>query len=151
MLTFYSIYALPCKVLIILPVLVSNFCVLLVSSYSNLICFWELVIPMTWLCQLRRLWKHLMLQLWAKRSKGMTNHHKNNSASDVHAKEIEKWNNIALNAIITCANNIQKNCFIVMTVLKRRLKIEHFAEQQFLQKYDTFWLFLGYILTVIFI
>ena len=31
-----------------------------------------------------------------------------------------------------------------MTALKRRLKIEHFAEQQFRQKYDTFWLFLGY-------
>ena len=40
-----------------------------------------------------------------------------------------------------------------MTALKRRLKIEHFTEQQFLQKYDTFWLFLGSqdILIVIFI
>ena len=40
-----------------------------------------------------------------------------------------------------------------MTALKRRLEIEHFAEQQFLQKCDTFWLFLGYrdILIVIFI
>ena len=35
----YSRYALLRKVLIILPVLVSNFCVLLVSNYSNLICF----------------------------------------------------------------------------------------------------------------
>ena len=153
MLTFYSIYALPCKVLIILPVLVSNFCVLLVSSYSNLICFWELFLPMAWICQLKMLWKYLVLQLWAKRSEGVTNRHKNNDASYVHAKEIEKWNNNALNAIITRANNIQKNCFIVMTSLKRILKIERFAEQQFLRKYDRFWLFLGYwdFLIVIFI
>ena len=89
----------------------------------------------------------------SKRSKGVTNRHKNDDASYVHAKEIEKSNNNALDAIITCANNIQKNCFIVITALKRRLKIEHFAEQQFLRKHDTFWLFLGYrdILIVIFI
>ena len=39
-----------------------------------------------------------------------------------------------------------------MTALKRRLKIEHFTEQQFLQKYCTSWLFLDYrdILIVIF-
>ena len=47
--------------------------------------------------------------------------------------------NNALNAIIMCANNIKKKiCFFVMAALKRRLKIEHFTEQQFLQKYDTF-------------
>ena len=114
--------------------------------------FWELVIPMAWICQLKMLWKCLVLQLRTKRSNGMTNHHKNYNASYVHAKEIEKLNN-ALNAIITCANNIQKNCFIAMTALKRRLKIEHFTEKQFLWKYDTFWLFLGYqdILILIFI
>ena len=153
MLTLYSIYALLPKVLIILLVLVSNFCVLLVSSYSNLICLWELVIPMAWICQLKMLWKSLVLQLRAKRSKSVTNRHKNDHISYVHAEEIEKWNSNALNGMITCANNIQKNCFIVMTALKRRLKIEHFAEQQSLQKYDTFWLFLGYqdILIVIFI
>ena len=152
MLTFYSIHTLLRKVLIILPVLVSNFCVLLVSSYSNLICFWELFIPMAWICQLKMLWKYLVLQLQAKRSKGVTNHHKNDDDSHVHAKEIEKKNNNALNVIITCANNIQKNCFIVMTALKRRLKIEHLAEL-FLRKYNTFWLFLGYrdILIVVFI
>ena len=153
MLTFYSRYVLLHKVLIILQVLVSNFCVLLMSSYSNLICFWEPVIPMAWICQLKMLWKYLVLQLGTKRSKDVTNCHKNDDASYVHTKEIEKWNNNALNAIITCANNIQKNCFIVMTVLKRRLRIEHFTEQQFLRKYDTFWLFFGYrdILIVVFI
>ena len=152
MLTFYSIHTLLRKVLIILPVLVSNFCVLLVSSYSNLICLWELVIPMAWICQLKMLWKSLVLQLRAKRSKSVTNRHKNDHISYVHAEEIEKWNSNALNGMITCANNIQKNCFIVMTALKRRLKIEHLAEL-FLRKYNTFWLFLGYrdILIVVFI
>ena len=60
------------------------------------------------------LWKYLVLQLWAKRSKGVTNRHKNDDASYIHAKEIEKWNKNAMNAIITCVNNIQKNCFIAM-------------------------------------
>ena len=84
--------------------------------------------------------------------KGVKNRHKNVDASYVHAKEIEKWNNNTLNAIITGENNIQKNCFIVVTALKRRLKIEHLAEL-FLRKYNTFWLFLGYrdILIVVFI
>ena len=147
---FYSRYALLPKVLIILPMLVSNFCVLLVSSYSNLTCFWELIIPMAWICQLKMLSKYLVLQLRTKRSKGMTDRPKNEDASYVHAKEIEKSNKNTLNAIITCGNNIQRNYF-VMTALKRRLKIEHFTEQQFLQKYCTFWLFLDYrdILTVL--
>ena len=40
-----------------------------------------------------------------------------------------------------------------MTPLKRRVKIVHFAEQQFVRKYDTVWLFLGYrdILILVFI
>ena len=143
MLTFYSRYALLRNVLTILPMLVWNFCVLMVSSYSNLTCFWELVIPMAWICQLKMLWKRLVLQLRTKRFKDVTNSHKNDDASYAHAKEIEKWNNNALNTIITCANNIQKNYFIVMTALNRRLKIQHFTEQQFLRKYDTFFVIFG--------
>ena len=44
------------------------------------------------------LWKYLVLQLQAKRSKGVTNHHKKDDASYVHAKEIEKWNKNFLNS-----------------------------------------------------
>ena len=77
--------------------------------------------PMAWICQLKMLWKYLVLQLQTKRSKGVMNRHKNDDVSYIHAKEIKKWNKNALNAIITCANNIQKNCFIVMTALKGRL------------------------------
>ena len=152
MLVFYSIYALLSKVLIILPVLVSNLFVLLVSSYWNLICFWGLVIPMAWACQLKMIWKYLVLQLQAKDLKAWRTAIKT-TLPIMSTQEIEKWNINALNPIITCANNFQKNCFIVMTILKTRLKIEHFAEQQFLRKYDAFWLFLGYwdILIVILI
>ena len=94
------------KVLITFPLLVLNFCALLVNSYLNVIRFWELIIPVARICQLKMLWKYLVLEFRAKRSKDVTNRHKNDNASYAHTKEMQKWNNNALNAIITCANNI---------------------------------------------
>ena len=86
MLTFYSIHALLRKVLIILPVLVSNLCslgeqllkrnMLLRARYPN-----GLNLPT------KNAIKVFGVAVASKRSNGVTNRHKNDDTSYVHAKE----------------------------------------------------------------
>ena len=79
----------------------------------------------------------------SKRSKGVANRHKNDAANYVHARDRKVKHKCSESHNHVC-KQLSKELLYCYDLLKTRLKIEHFAEQQFLLKYNAFWLFLGY-------
>ena len=87
MLTFYSIHALLHKVLIILPVLVSNFLCFIGEQLLKSNMLLRSLCPNGLNLPTKNALQVFGIAVASKRSKGVTNCHKNNDASYVHAKD----------------------------------------------------------------